>query len=92
MARKLKSDKVLFLAVLFLVCVSAVMVCSASAAAALQRNWDVTRFLFKQTTWVVVGFLLMGVTMRIHYRGVSAAVRHLVGARHRRRVAACSSC
>ena len=69
MARKLKSDKVLFLAVLFLVCVSAVMVCSASAAAALQRNWDLTRFLFKQTTWVVVGFLLMAVTMRIHYRG-----------------------
>jgi cell division protein FtsW len=69
MARKLKSDKVLFLAVLFLVCVSAVMVCSASAAAALQRNWDVTRFLFKQTTWVVIGFLLMGVTMRIHYTG-----------------------
>jgi cell division protein FtsW len=69
MARKLKSDKVLFLAVLSLVCLSAVMVCSASAAAALQRNWDVTRFLFKQTTWVVVGFLLMSVTMRIHYRG-----------------------
>ena len=68
MARKLKSDKVLFLAVLFLVCVSAVMVCSASAGAALQRNWDVTRLLFKQATWVVVGALLMGVTMRIHYR------------------------
>lgn len=68
MARKLKSDKVLFLAVLFLVCVSAVMVCSASAAMALQKNWDVSRFLFKQVTWVLVGFLLMGVTMRIHYR------------------------
>jgi cell division protein FtsW len=68
MARKLKSDKVLFLAVLFLVCVSAVMVCSASAGAALKNNWDVTRLLFKQTTWVVVGSLLMGVTMRIHYR------------------------
>ena len=38
MARKLKSDKGLFLAVLFLVCVSAVMVCSASAAAALQNE------------------------------------------------------
>jgi cell division protein FtsW len=68
MARKLKSDRVLFLAVLFLVCVSAVMVCSASAGAALRGNWDVTRLLFKQTTWVVVGALLMGVTMRMHYR------------------------
>jgi cell division protein FtsW len=68
MARKLKSDRVLFLAVLFLVCVSAVMVCSASAGAALQRNWDVTRLLFKQATWVAVGALLMGVTMRIHYK------------------------
>jgi cell division protein FtsW len=68
MARTLKSDKWLFLAVLALVCVSAVMVSSASAAAALQRNWDVTRFLFKQTTWIAVGFLLMFVTMRINYR------------------------
>jgi cell division protein FtsW len=68
MGRTLKSDRVLFLAVLALVCVSAVMVCSASAAAALQRNWDVTRFLFKQLTWVAVGFLLLGVAMRINYR------------------------
>lgn len=68
MARKLKSDKILFMAVLFLVCVSAVMVCSASAAMALQRDWHVSRFLFKQATWVLVGFLLMAVTMRINYR------------------------
>jgi cell division protein FtsW len=69
MARTLRSDRVLFLAVLFLVCVSAVMVSSASAAAALQKNWDVIRYLFKQTTWVAVGFLLMTVTMKINYRG-----------------------
>jgi cell division protein FtsW len=69
MARKLKSDKPLFLAVLLLVCVSAVMVSSASAALALQRDWDVSRFLFKQATWVALGFLLMAVTMRIHYSG-----------------------
>ncbi|HEY8550142.1 MAG TPA: putative lipid II flippase FtsW [Vicinamibacterales bacterium] len=68
MARTLKSDKGLFLAVLFLVCVSAVMVSSASAAAALQKNWDLTRYVFKQTTWVAVGFLLLAVTMRINYR------------------------
>lgn len=68
MARKLKSDKILFMAVLFLVCVSAVMVCSASAAIALQRNWEVSRFLFKQATLVLVGFLIMWVTMRIRYQ------------------------
>ena len=68
MGRTLKSDRVLFLAVLGLVCVSAVMVCSASAAAALERNWDLTRFLFKQVTWVAVGFLLLGGAMRVNYR------------------------
>ncbi len=68
MGRTLKSDRVLFLAVLGLVCVSAVMVCSASAAAALEKNWDLTRFLFKQVTWVAVGFLLLGGAMRVNYR------------------------
>jgi len=68
MARKLKSDKILFLAVLFLVCVSAVMVCSASAALALQKHWNVSHFLFRQMTWVLVGFLLLGVTMSIRYQ------------------------
>src|SRR5215203_1548151 len=69
MARTLRSDKGLFLAVLFLVCVSAVMVSSASAAAALQNNWHIARYLFKQSTWVIAGFLLMAVTMKINYRG-----------------------
>ncbi len=69
MARTLRSDKGLFLAVLFLVCVSAVMVSSASAAAALQNDWHVMRYLFKQSTWVIAGFLLMAVTMKINYRG-----------------------
>ena len=69
MARTLRSDKGLFLAVLFLVCVSAVMVASASAAAALQNDWHIARYLFKQSTWVAVGFLLMAVTMKINYRG-----------------------
>jgi cell division protein FtsW len=69
MARTLRSDKGLFLAVLFLVCVSAVMVASASAAAALQNDWHIARYLFKQSTWVAAGFLLMAVTMKINYRG-----------------------
>ncbi len=69
MARTLRSDKGLFLAVLFLVCVSAVMVSSASVSAALQNNWHIIRYLFKQSTWVIAGFLLMAVTMKINYRG-----------------------
>ena len=77
MARTLQSDKVLFLAVLFLVCVSAVMVCSASAAAALQNNWDVIRFLFKQSTWVIVGFLLMARDDADQLPRLPAAVRDL---------------
>jgi cell division protein FtsW len=45
------------------------MVSSASAAAALQNDWHVIRYLFKQSTWVIAGFLLMAVTMKINYRG-----------------------
>ena len=41
MARKLKSDKVLFLATLLLVCSSVVMVYSASAVLAMNRfAWE----------------------------------------------------
>ena len=88
MGRTLKSDRVLFLAVLGLVCVSAVMVCSASAAAALEKNWDLTRFLFKQVTWVAVG---LPAARRRHARQLpqlSPTVRHLVGAAPCRRRAA----
>jgi cell division protein FtsW len=68
MARKLKSDKVLFTATLLLVCASVVMVYSASAALALDRDHQPNLFLFKQATWVLLGLLLMPVVMRIDYR------------------------
>jgi cell division protein FtsW len=68
MARKLKSDKVLFTATLLLVCVSVVMVYSASAVVAMERYQRPNLFLFKQATWVLVGLLLMPVVMRIDYR------------------------
>ena len=48
MARKLKSDKVLFLATLLLVCASVVMVYSASAAVALDRYGSASRYLITQ--------------------------------------------
>ena len=68
MARKLKSDKLLFIATLLLVCVSVVMVYSASAVIAMDRYHQPTLFLFKQATWAILGFALMPLMMRIDYR------------------------
>ncbi len=69
MARKLKSDKVLFLATLLLVSVSVVMVYSASAVLAMGRfqqpPWF---FLLKQVVWAVLGIGLLGAAMRVDYR------------------------
>src|SRR5262245_62760952 len=68
MARKLKSDKLLFTATLLLVCASLVMVYSASAVIAMERYQKPTLFLFKQGTFALLGLLLMPVVMRIDYR------------------------
>ena len=53
MARKLKSDKLLFTATLVLVCASLVMVYSASAVIAMERFHKPTYFLFKQATFAL---------------------------------------
>lgn len=68
MARKLKSDKVLFLVTLFLVCSSVVMVYSASAVHAL--NWfnQPYFFLIKQAMWAALGLAAMTIAMRFDYR------------------------
>jgi cell division protein FtsW len=68
MARKLKSDKVLFLATLLLVCSSVVMVYSASAVLAM--NWfnQPYFFLIKQTMWAAFGLAAMSIAMRFDYR------------------------
>src|SRR3990167_10718877 len=68
MARKLKSDKLLFMATLLLVCTSVVMVYSASAALGIEKNKDPYLFLFKQSTWALLGLFLVPVIMRIDYR------------------------
>ena len=69
MARKLKSDKVLFLATALLLCASVVMVYSASALLAMARfeqpPWF---FLLKQVTWAVLGIGLLAIAMRVDYR------------------------
>ncbi|HEX4346432.1 MAG TPA: putative lipid II flippase FtsW [Vicinamibacterales bacterium] len=68
MARKLKSDRILFLATILLVAVSVVMVYSASAAIANERFGRASTFLIKQGMWAVLGLALLAVVMRIDYR------------------------
>ena len=68
MARKLKSDKLLFLATLLLVLASVVMVYSASAVIALDRFHNPYLFLVKQAMWSALGLALLGVVMRVDYR------------------------
>lgn len=68
MARKLQSDKWLFLATLALVCVSVVMVYSASAVIADQRGEGQYFFVRKQAMWAVLGVAVLSIVMRIDYR------------------------
>ena len=67
MARKLKTDKWLFMATLLLVCASVVMVYSASAVLAMDRYQQPYLFLMKQLTWAVLGLALFVAVMRIDY-------------------------
>jgi len=82
LARKLKSDKVLFTATLLLVCASIVMVYSASAVVALERFQQPYLFLTKQGLWTVLGLAVLAVAMRVDYRTYrnEAFVWCLVGA------------
>ena len=68
MARKLQSDKWLFLATLALICTSIVMVYSASALVALERFQQPYLFVTKQLMWAAIGFAVMSIVMRIDYR------------------------
>ncbi|MBI2186683.1 MAG: putative lipid II flippase FtsW [Acidobacteria bacterium] len=68
MARKLKSDRVLFTATLLLVCTSIVMVYSASAVLALERFQQPYLFVIRQAMWTVLGLAALWVAMRIDYR------------------------
>jgi cell division protein FtsW len=68
MARKLKSDKLLFTATLLLVCTSVVMVWSASAVVAMEKNNDPYLFLTKQSMWVLLGLCVVPLVMRVDYR------------------------
>ena len=68
MARKLKSDRVLFTATLLLVCTSIVMVYSASALVALERYQQAYLFVTRQAMWTVLGLAVLWIAMRLDYR------------------------
>ena len=68
MARKLKSDRVLFFATILMVGMSIVMVYSASAVVALERSGRPSLFLIKQGMWAALGLAVLAVVMRIDYR------------------------
>ena len=68
MARKLKSDKVLFLATLLLLFAGVVMVYSASAVMAMERYGHPYMFLIKQAMWSALGLATLAIVMRVDYR------------------------
>jgi cell division protein FtsW len=67
-ARKLKIDKVLFTATLLLICISVVMVYSASAVVALERFQQPYLFLTKQALWSALGLAVLVMAARVDYR------------------------
>jgi cell division protein FtsW len=67
MARKLKSDRALFIATVLLVGLSIVMVYSASAVVAMERTGRPFFFLTKQGLWAALGMAVLGVVTRIDY-------------------------
>ena len=68
MARKLQSDKWLFLATLALICASVVMVYSASALVAQERFQQPYLFVTRQLIWAAAGMAVLSIVMRIDYR------------------------
>jgi len=68
MARKLKSDNVLFIATVLLVALGVVMVYSASAPVALERYGRASVFLIRQGMWVALGLPLLWIVMKVDYR------------------------
>jgi cell division protein FtsW len=68
MARKLQSDKWLFLATLALICASVVMVYSASALVALERFQQPYLYVTRQMMFAAVGVAVLSIVMRIDYR------------------------
>lgn len=67
MPRTLKSDPVLFMTTVVLVCLSILMVWSASAVVAMERYQQPYLFLQKQLMWAVMGGAVLWGAMNIDY-------------------------
>ncbi|MGE3956816.1 MAG: putative lipid II flippase FtsW [Vicinamibacterales bacterium] len=67
MPRTLKSDPVLFLATVGLVCLSIVMVWSASAVVAMEKFQQPYYFLIKQLMWSLLGLTALWGAMSVDY-------------------------
>jgi cell division protein FtsW len=67
-ARKLKSDRVLFIATLLLVGASIVMVYSASARTSVVDFGDSYGYALRQSLFAALGLGVLGLAMRIDYR------------------------
>jgi cell division protein FtsW len=68
MARKLKSDRLLFLTTVSLVAASVVMVYSASNVLAMVKYQQPNLFLTKQAMFATLGLAAMAIAMRIDYQ------------------------
>jgi cell division protein FtsW len=68
MARKLKSDRLLFTATIVLVAVGVLMVYSASVMTATELYQQPYQFLVKQALWGMLGIGLLAMVMSVNYR------------------------
>jgi cell division protein FtsW len=68
MARKLSSDKLLFTITVMLVMFGLVMIYSASAVVAMEKNGSPFYFVIRQLVWCVFGSIGLAVMMNIPYR------------------------
>src|SRR5687768_5824235 len=72
MAKKLKSDRILFFVTLVLVGFGIAMVFSSSAIVAQEKYGDPNYFSFKQVIFAMLGLAVMFVVMKVDYH----AYRH----------------
>jgi cell division protein FtsW len=68
MARKLSSDKLLFTITIMLIMFGLVMVYSASAVMAMEKNGSPFYYVIRQAVWFILGLIAMVILMNIPYR------------------------
>src|SRR5580698_9637937 len=68
MAQRLKTDRILFITVIFMVLFGTLMVYSASSVVAESRMGSSYYFAVRQLVWVVIAIPLMVFFKNLHYR------------------------